>query len=53
MKIRLALFPLWIFEQYNLHEHTKDGWEHIKMQMAVWGLPEAGILANKKMLART
>lgn len=49
MKIPLALFPAWIVEQYNLLQHAKDGMVHIEMRRAVWGLPQAGILANKKL----
>jgi len=49
MKIPLALFPAWIVEQYNLLKHAKDGMVHIEMRRAVWGLPQAGILANKKL----
>jgi hypothetical protein len=26
-----------------------DGWVHLEMRHAVWGLPQAGILANKKL----
>ncbi len=26
-----------------------DGWVHIEMRRAVWGLPQAGILANKRL----
>jgi hypothetical protein len=47
MKMPLSLFPIWIVEQYNLNTHAKDGWVHLEMQCAVWGLPQAGILANK------
>jgi hypothetical protein len=47
MKMPLALFPSWIFEQYDLKTHAKDGWVHLEMRPAVWGLPQAGILANK------
>jgi hypothetical protein len=49
MKIPLALFPIWIVEQYNLLQHAKNGMVHIEMRRAVWGLPQAGILANKKL----
>ena len=48
MKITLALFPTWIIKQYNLNKHAKNGMVHIEMRRAVWGLPHAGILANKK-----
>jgi hypothetical protein len=47
MKIPLALFPVWTFEQYNLQHLALDGWVYIEMRCAVWGLPQAGILANK------
>ncbi len=49
MKIPLALFPLWIVGQYDLSKHQMDGWVHLEMRRAVWGLPQAGILANKKL----
>ncbi len=47
MKIPLALFPAWTIEQYNLNKMALDGWVCIKMRMALWGLPQAGILANE------
>jgi hypothetical protein len=46
MNITLALFPVWTIEQYNLQNLALDGWVYIKMSCAVWGLPQAGILAN-------
>ena len=49
MKIPLALFPSWIVEQYNLTKQQKDGWVYLEMRRAVWGLSQAGILANKKL----
>ncbi len=49
MKIPLALFPSWTIEQYNLNKLALDGWVYIKMQRAVWGLPQADILANKRL----
>jgi hypothetical protein len=49
MKIPLALFPAWTVEQYNLRTLALDGWVHIKMRRVVWGLPQAGILTNKRL----
>jgi hypothetical protein len=49
MKIPLGLFPPWIVEQYDLSNHHMDGWVHLEMRCAIWGLPQAGILANKKL----
>ena len=49
MKMPLSLFPKWIVGQYDLNTHAKDGWVHLEMRRAVWGLPQAGILANKRL----
>jgi hypothetical protein len=49
MKMPLALFPAWIVEQYNLKELALNGYVHLEMRRAVWGLPQAGILANKRL----
>ncbi len=49
MNIPLALFPVWTIEQYNLHTLALDGLVYIKMRRAVWGLPQEGILANKRL----
>jgi hypothetical protein len=49
MQIPLALFPIWIVEQYDLKKHVLNGFVHLEMRRAVWGLPQAGILANKRL----
>ena len=49
MRIPISYFPAWMVEQYNLIEHAYNGYVYIKMQRAVWGLPQAGILANKHL----
>jgi hypothetical protein len=49
MKIPPSLFPEWTQEQYNLKKLAFDGWVYIEMRRAVWGLPQAGILANKRL----
>jgi hypothetical protein len=43
----LALFPEWIKKQNNLETHARDGFVFLEMRRTVWGLPQAGILANK------
>jgi hypothetical protein len=47
MKMPLTLFPEWIIEQYNLRMHALNGFVYLEMRRVVWGLPQAGILANK------
>jgi hypothetical protein len=49
MRMPLDLFPVWIQEQYNLQRLAHNGYVHLEMQQAVWGLPQAGILANKHL----
>ena len=46
MKMPLLLFPLWTIEQYNLTDLEINSWVHIEMRRVVWGLAQAGILAN-------
>ena len=52
MKMPPALFPSWMKEQYNLDKLAKNGFVYLEMRCAVWGLPQAGILANKLLQKR-
>ncbi len=45
----LDLFPEWIKKQYNLNKLAYEGYVHLEIRRTVWGLPQAGILANKKL----
>jgi hypothetical protein len=45
----LDLFPAWTQKQYNLKALALNGFVHLEMRRAVWGLPQAGILANKRL----
>jgi hypothetical protein len=47
MTIPLALFPEWTKKQYDLDTHARDGFVFLEIRRAVWGLPQAVILANK------
>ncbi len=47
MHIPFALFPPWIIKQYAPKDKVLNGHIYLEMQRAVWGLPQAGILANK------
>ena len=46
-KMPLSLFPSWTNEQYNLDNLAQNGFVYLEMRRTVWGLPQAGILANK------
>jgi hypothetical protein len=52
MKIPLALFPEWTKKQYNLDTQARDSFVFLEIRRAVWGLPQAGILANKFLRKR-
>jgi hypothetical protein len=47
MWITFTLFPPWIVKQYALKDKVLNGHICIKMRRAMWGLPQAGIMANK------
>ena len=49
MKIPIVLSPQHTIEQYNLLHHVKGGYVYLKIQKAIYGLPQAGILANKQL----
>ncbi len=49
-RMPLSLFPAWIRkQQYEMEKHSLNGYIHLEMWQAVWGLPQAGILANKRL----
>ena len=51
MRIPLKLIPQEIIEEYNLLSLVSDGHVYIEVQKGMYGLPQAGILANQ-LLAR-
>jgi hypothetical protein len=52
MKMPLVLFTDWIKTQYNLEKYAYNRFVYLEMRHAVWGLPQAGILANKLLRQR-
>ena len=48
MRLRLDLLPTKIIDKYDLHLLADEhGWVYVEIQMGMYGLPQAGILANK------
>jgi hypothetical protein len=47
MKMPILLFPTWIIEHYNLQKYVLNSFIYLEMRRAMWGLPQAGFLANK------
>jgi hypothetical protein len=53
MRLRLDLIPDEIKAKYNLRNLVDDqGWVYIEIRMGMYGLPQAGILANKLLKKR-
>jgi hypothetical protein len=53
MRLCLDLIPNEIVQKYNLHDLVDDqGWAYVKIRMGMYGLPQAGILANKLLKQR-
>jgi hypothetical protein len=47
MRMPLKLFPDDIVEHYNLKEKALNGYVYMEIRRGMYGLPQAGILANK------
>jgi hypothetical protein len=52
MKILIALLPNDIIKHYQLQEQVLDGYVYIKIHKGIYGLPQAGILANRLLKER-
>jgi hypothetical protein len=52
MKLKLDLIPAKIIEKYNLREKQHTGWVYICIDLGMYGLPQAGVLANKLLVKR-
>jgi hypothetical protein len=52
MKMLLARFPEDIFDKYNLGALAVDGWVHIEIRKVMYGLKQAGLLANQLLQTR-
>ena len=49
MRLQLKHFPQHTIDQYNLRENAKNGWVNVEIRKAIYGLPQAGKLANKQL----
>jgi hypothetical protein len=52
MKMTILLFPEWTIIQYELQKYVNNGFIYLEMRRKVWGLPQAGIVANKLLRKR-
>jgi hypothetical protein len=47
MKMFLSRFPEEIVDKYNLGALAVDGWVHIEIRKGMYGLKQAGLIANQ------
>jgi Reverse transcriptase (RNA-dependent DNA polymerase) len=52
LRIPISLIPEEIMREYNLHKLSKDGNVMARINKGMYGLPQAGILANKLLKER-
>ena len=52
MRFRWEDIPDEIKHEYNLKELLVDGWIYVEIRKGMYGLPQAGILANKLLKKR-
>ena len=52
MRIPVSLIPEEFMIAYNLHNKTKNGYIYMEIRRGMYGLPQAGILANKILRER-
>ena len=45
--MKLTDFPVHVQKQYNLQDHAENGSVYLKIRRSIYGLPQAGKLANK------
>jgi hypothetical protein len=52
MKMLLSRFPDEIVQKYNLKALADDGWVYIEIRKGMYGLKQAGLLANQLLQTR-
>jgi hypothetical protein len=52
VRIKLADIPQEFINKYKLNKLAHDSWIYFKMRPGMYGLPQAGILANKRLQDR-
>ena len=52
MRMPFDIIPAEFADAYNLHEKVKDGYVYMEIQKGMYGLPAAGMLANRLLKER-
>ena len=48
MRLAMKVLPQEVVQKYNLKEKETDGWVYVRISRGMYGLPHAGLLANKE-----
>ena len=51
-KMKIDILPNEIIKKYNLHDISHNEYVYLKIKMGMYGLPEAGTMANKLLKKR-
>ena len=46
MRLPIKIIPQEIIDKYDLEKKVEDGWVYVKILKGMYGLPQAGLLAN-------
>jgi hypothetical protein len=49
MRLPIRILPQEIIEQYQLLPLVHDGWVYVEIRKGMYGLPQAGIIANQRL----
>ena len=49
MRTPLSTLPEHAIQQYKMREHAKNGFVYVEIRNTIYGLPQAGALANKQL----
>ena len=50
MKIKASTIPAEIMDKYNLHKYVENGYILFQIDKGMYGLPQAGLLAQKRLV---
>jgi len=52
MRIKVDLIPVEFMDEYNLHNKVYNGYVYCEIRRGMYGLPQAGIIANQQLKKR-
>ena len=52
MRLPIKVIPQEIIDKYNLNSIVEDGWVFVRIEKGMYGLPQAGFLANELLSKR-